>query len=193
MPTTKEIAAAITGPPTAFLSCALTLNWTGSMAPASSASGRRNAAMRPRPYLPHAEGDAGGLEADLLRGEDDAAAFRRPEGEACDAPHARAPRLRLDAGAYDPDPDALHPDAGRALDRDAHSRAAALVELAAGRDLHPRQQAERLRRREVTGVVVVVDARDSPVELVAAQVGDVRELRRVGGVVGVDVLDRGRE
>src|SRR5919198_4163269 len=116
MPTTKEIAAARTGPPTAFLSCALMLNWIGSMAPASSASGRRNAAMGPRPYLPHAQGDAGRLEPGFLRGEEDPAPLARPELEARDAPHARASRLRLHDRAEDADLDALHPVTHPVLD-----------------------------------------------------------------------------
>ena len=56
-----------------------------------------------------------------------------------------------------------------------------------------RKQTELLCRREVADVVVGVDSRDAPVELVSAQVGDVGELRRVGSVVGRYVLDRRRE
>src|SRR5207248_5216350 len=117
----------------------------------------------------------------------------RPEREAGDAPHARGAGLSLEPGADYANLHALHPASARVLDHDADVRAASLAQLALDGQLHAWQQAERLSGREVAGVAVGVHAGGAPVELVAAQVGDVGELWGVGRVIGRGVFDCGRE
>src|SRR6266480_1498925 len=90
--------------------------------PASSPGARAvGCGRRPQPpssRLPHAQGDPGGLEAGLFRGEEDSPSLGRPEREAGDAPHARGAGLSLDPGADHANLHALHPASACVLDRD---------------------------------------------------------------------------
>ena len=108
--------------------------------------------------LAHAHGDPGRLEAGLLRGEED-----RPRlvGRIVKRTTPSALVLRvssLGSGAGHAHLRTLDPASSRVLDRDGDSPADSLAQAALGRQLHPRQQAQRLSR----GVVAEVAVRSTP-------------------------------
>src|SRR5438093_2905109 len=125
---------------------------------------------QPASRLPHAQGDAGRLEAGLLRREEDSPTFGWPESEARDAERVRAAGLRLDSGAHDSHPRVLDPGSAPILDRDADGAAPPLAQAALDGELHAGQQAELLSGREVAEIVVRVHPGNAPVRLVAAPV-----------------------